>query len=450
MRTARWSLAAALLLTAAVRAEPPAAPDTADDEKVLKEAGIKADGPALVEFFRKRVPAEVTPERLAALVKQLGDDDFAVREKATDGLKALGARALPALRRALQDADPEVRRRAQDCVNVATSESAAARTAAAARVIAARKPAGAAAALVAFLPFAEDDAAAEEIVSALIAVGAPGGQVDPAVSGALSDREPARRAAAALLLGRHGSAEQKAAVRKLLGDPDPAIRLRAAEGLLAGREKAAVPVLLALLAEAPADVAGRADDLLNRAAGDAAPSVSLGEGREQRAKCRAAWEAWWKANEAKLDLAKADVDLQEVNPMSRAKETARRMMDAWFVKGDLTTARRLTDAPFTIAGGMAFPTRQDLDKFIEEVRERNKARTATLTYRQAVTVEEYLRSRGHSDAEATELAKVRKAEVRVVYMDIAYDNHKETYGVYVRLSGGRARVFGLGMVRDGK
>src|SRR5690349_13816567 len=134
MPTARWPAAAALLLAAAVvRAEPPAAPDTADDEKLLKQAGVGSDGPALVEFFRKRVPAEVTQEQLAALVKQLGDDDFAAREKATEGLKALGARALPALRRALQDADPEVRRRAQDCVGGIVTESAASRTAAAAR-----------------------------------------------------------------------------------------------------------------------------------------------------------------------------------------------------------------------------------------------------------------------------------------------------------------------------
>lgn len=128
MRTPRWPLAAALLLTAAAaRAEPPAAPDTAADERLLKEAGVKADGPALVEFFRKRVPPDVSPERLAALVKQLGDDDFDAREKASAALKALGARALPALRRAAGDADPEVKRRAQECLDAAVNGAAAAR-----------------------------------------------------------------------------------------------------------------------------------------------------------------------------------------------------------------------------------------------------------------------------------------------------------------------------------
>ncbi len=455
MRTSRWPLAAALLLAVAVsRAEPPAVPDIADDEKLLKDAGVKTDGPALVEFFRKRVPAEVTPEKLAEMVEHLGDDDFNVREKASATLRALGIRALPALRRAAASSDAEVRRRAEDCIAAAVSGATAARTGAAARVLAARKPAGTAAALVGYLPFAEDEVAAEEIVGALVAVGAPGGKVDPAVSDALADREPARRAAAALLLGRHGSAEQKAAVRKLLADADAAIRLRAAQGLLAGREKAAVPALLALLSEAPIDVAGQAESLLQRAAGEAAPATSLGEGKEQRAKCRAVWEAWWKERASKIDLAKADVDLQVVNPTVLAKETVRRMMDAWFL-GDVATAKRLSEAPFTIGGLQKFETREKVDQFLDEVHERIKVKKPALTYRQVVGVDEYLRAadRMGGDGEAGELAKLRKAELRVVYVDLAYNGRKaESFGVYVRVSTGRPRVLGLGSVesRGGK
>ncbi|HKI38452.1 MAG TPA: HEAT repeat domain-containing protein [Gemmataceae bacterium] len=447
MHTPRWPLAlVVLLLAAAVRAEPPAALDTAADEKLLREAGVKTDGPALVEFFRKRLPAEVTPEKLAAFVKQLGDESFDVREKASADLRALGVRALPALRRAAEDPDAEVKRRAEDCIAATVSGDAGARTAAAARLLAARKPAGAAAALVGHLPFAEDDAASDEIVRALIAVGAPDGKVDAAVSDALSDKDPARRAAAALLLGRHGSAEQKAAVRKLLADADLAIRLRAAQGLLANREKAAVPVLLALLGEAPTDVARQAEDLLNRAGGEAAPAVTLGESKEQRAKCRAAWEGWWKEKESKLDLAKADVDLQVINPAALAKETARKMMDAWFLKKDVATAKRLSDAPFSIGGTQKFETRAKVDQFLDEVQQRFKDKKGTgITYRQAVTVDEYLRdtNRTFAEQEAGELAKLRKAELRVVYVDLAYDGRKEAFGVYVRVSGS-PRVLGLG------
>jgi hypothetical protein len=446
MRTSCWPLAAALLLTAAVaHAEPPVVPDTADDEKLLTDAGVKTDGPALVEFFRARVPADVTPEKLAEMVKQLGDDDFEVREKASAALRGLGVRALPALRRAAAGSDAEVRRRAEDCIAATVSGTTAARTGAAARVLAARKPTGGAAALVRYLPFAEDEMAAEEIVGALVAIGAPDGKVDPAVSDALTDREPVRRAAAALLLGRHGSAEQKATVRKMLADADAAIRLRAAQGLLAGREKVAMPALLALLTEAPIDVARQAEDLLQRAAGEAAPATNLGDGKEQRAKCRTDWETWWKEREPKIDLAKADVDLQVVNPAVIAKVTVRRMMDAWFL-GDVATAKRLSEAPFSIGGQQKFETREKVDQFLDEVQGRIKMRKPALTYREVVTVDEYLRntSRSGAKAESDELAALRKVELRVVYMDLGYDGRKESFGVYVRIATGRARVLGLG------
>jgi hypothetical protein len=286
--------------------------------------------------------------------------------------------------------------------------------------------------------------AAEEIVGALVAVGAPGGKPDPAVGDALTDREPARRAAAALLLGRHGSAEQKAAVRKLLADADPAIRFRAAQGLLAGREKAAVPPLLALLGEAPIDVARQAEDLLLRAAGEGGPSVGLGETTQQRTKCRDAWETWWKEREPKIELAKADVDLQVVNPTVLARETARKMMDAWFL-GDVGTAKRLSEAPFTIGGVQKFDTRAQVDQFFDEVHGRIKPKKPGLTYREVVTVDEYLRVPGRmgGGGEAGELAKLRKADVRVIYVDLAYDGRKESFGVYVRVTG-RPRVLGLG------
>jgi WD40 repeat protein len=48
-----------------------------------------------------------------ALVRQLGADSFAEREEATRALQKLGARALPALRKAMRSPDIEVRRRAQ-------------------------------------------------------------------------------------------------------------------------------------------------------------------------------------------------------------------------------------------------------------------------------------------------------------------------------------------------
>src|SRR5262249_60389657 len=55
--------------------------------------------------------------KMAELVGQLGDRSFRKRGEATRGLTALGATALPALRRAAAaSADPEVRQRAATLV----------------------------------------------------------------------------------------------------------------------------------------------------------------------------------------------------------------------------------------------------------------------------------------------------------------------------------------------
>jgi tetratricopeptide (TPR) repeat protein len=58
--------------------------------------------------------AEPTEEDVARAVKQLGDDSFAVREKASAELLKIGWAAKPALRRALQSEDKETARRASE------------------------------------------------------------------------------------------------------------------------------------------------------------------------------------------------------------------------------------------------------------------------------------------------------------------------------------------------
>jgi hypothetical protein len=87
----------------------------------------------------------------------------------------------------------------------------------------------------------------------------------------------------------------------LLNDPEPRVRLAAAEGLLAGRERAAVPALIAALAEGPPELAERAESLLLRLAGEKAPA-SGGDVRTRRE----AWARWWANNGARIDLARLE------------------------------------------------------------------------------------------------------------------------------------------------
>jgi hypothetical protein len=59
-------------------------------------------------------PPRAAPEEIARWVKELGDNDFATREKAARKLWAAGEAAEPALRQAANSEDPEVKRRAGD------------------------------------------------------------------------------------------------------------------------------------------------------------------------------------------------------------------------------------------------------------------------------------------------------------------------------------------------
>src|SRR5207302_6660719 len=138
--------------------------------------------------------------------------------------------------------------------------------------------------------FADDPRVQEAILDALVVLTPPGKKPDPALVKALEDASPVRRAAAAHALGRNRDAALQTSVRRLLKDADVQVRLRAAQGLVFGHDRAALPVLVALLAEVPLGQAWQVEDLLYRVAGEQAPAVSVGDGSpEARAQCRAGW-----------------------------------------------------------------------------------------------------------------------------------------------------------------
>jgi hypothetical protein len=435
------SAAPLLVLALLLPAAEPAAPDPAD-EVLLKGAGLGVDGPALLEFFRKRTVNPQDEKRAAELVKRLGDDQYALREKATRDLKALGPAALPALRRAAQDSDAEVKRRARDCLSSIETGLRPELVAAAARLLAARGPAGAAPALLAYLPGAPDAEAEEEGQVALLALTAKEGKPGPAVVAALEDKAPSRRGAAALAVGRSGTDAQRRAVRRLLADPDPKVRLLAARGLLAARDKEAVPAVIDLLTVAP--LAARAEDVLLALAADAAPKAALGEDEASRGKCRDAWRAWWEARRDTLDLARADLDPLHFDPTRQASEAGRRFMEALF-KGDADAARRLATVPFVVGNSQRFTKPEEVAKFAGEVKGRVDGQKYTWKADRTVRGEEFFRASGERDRKA--LAEVPQQELRVFYAQITgADKPVEWVVVFVRTGAGRARVVGVDSV----
>ncbi len=299
-------LAAVALLAFAAPTRAAEPDEAAADEQVLRAAKVGTDGPALLEFFRQRVGSEATRARARDLVKQLGDDSFDLREKASAGLVALGRPALPALAEAQKDSDAEVSRRATDCARQIENDGGPALTSVALRRLAALKPAGAAEVLLDYLPLADSEGLTDDLRAALAAVAMPDGKADAVLVRALADESAPRRAAAAEALCRAGAKPQRDALLKLLADKDPGVRLRVALGLLAMKERQAVPVLIDVLRDLDREHGWEADEALRRLAGPAAPDDAGEGGAAARAKYRDAWLAWWKKDGEKVDLAKYD------------------------------------------------------------------------------------------------------------------------------------------------
>jgi HEAT repeat protein len=281
----------------------------AADEATCKEAGLRTDGPALLAFFRSRTPTASAQAELAAKVRQLGDRSFRIRERASEQLVAAGQLALPLLREALHDPDLEIVRRAERCLQRIEGHSDSPLILAAARLLAVRRPPEATGVVVDYLTAVDDDVVEDELITTLGAIGISEGKPEPRLLAALTDRAPVRRSAAALVLGRSADAAQRKLVQPLLADPQARVRLRAAQGLIDGKDKEGIPVLVALLSEAPPALAWQAEEMLYRIAGEQSPPVSIGAGNDaQRRKCREAWTAWWNGQRHLIDLNKLKLE----------------------------------------------------------------------------------------------------------------------------------------------
>ncbi len=160
------------------------------------------------------------------------------------------------------------------------------RLAAALRLLALRKPAGADQALLEYVAWAEEDGPSDDVLAALLAVGLKDAAPTPAVRTALADRSAACRAGAAYVVGKAAS-EHRKALAALLTDSSDFVRFHAAAALLVGGDRQAVPVLIDAAGDGSLSLALRAQELLLIAAGDSAPSVSLGSDAEARRTCSA-------------------------------------------------------------------------------------------------------------------------------------------------------------------
>jgi HEAT repeat protein len=256
---------------------------------------------SMLKYFRDRTP-NIDPDTIADIVELLGSKTFRVRQKAESDLIKLRGLSIPHLERALKDPDLEVRRRAERCLESIRSAPEAPLSAAWVRLLGLRRPADAAKILLAFVAFADADSVVEEARQTLRLLVKDNRSVVAVLRTGLSEKSPQRRGLAAEVLAEFGGPEHLPALRKLLGDFEPLVRLRVAMGLALRQEREAIPILIDLLGMLPLEQAWPVEDSLRRIAGSKAPVVPLDETQAARQGCRTAWSTWWKELGGKSDL----------------------------------------------------------------------------------------------------------------------------------------------------
>ena len=278
------------------------------DIETIKAANLPFDGKALLEFYKKHTVSDENRTRLAALIKQLGEDDFDRREEASDEIEKFGVAAIGLLRQAERSGDIEIMRRCERCLKNIEKVPTRTLASAAARLLAELKTEGTSEVLLNYLPLSEDESVADDVRLALAAVAMSNGKADPVLQQALDVKENVKRGAAAEAFARGGDKTVRDQMRKRLEkETDAEIRLRIAMALVtAAKDKGVVETMIKTMPDAPFEIGWRAEEILVRLAGDKGPTNSFSGDRVSKDKAATEWSTWWKANEKDVDLAKLD------------------------------------------------------------------------------------------------------------------------------------------------
>lgn len=296
-----------ILLAAPVVAQPmpmlPGTPMTSDlspEEQTVKAAQLPLTGPGLVGFFKQRSQRAAEEGLIKELIKQLGDKDGAVRDKAFGGLVQFGSLAVPLLRQSAAAVDDaNVSGRARDCLRLIEGDDSAALVIAAAQLLGRKGGDGSVEALLAYLPFADNPKVHQEVEAVLGELAMHGGKLNPALVRALKDSAAGIRAAAASAICQSGDAAARAEVKPLLKDPRPVVRLRAALGLARRSDAEAIPVLIDLLAELPDEHRTQCEEFLTELAGEWKVEAPQGRSPILQRLQREVWSGWWKGTDGK-------------------------------------------------------------------------------------------------------------------------------------------------------
>jgi hypothetical protein len=397
---------------------------------------------ALLDYFHRLTLSAADMDRLAATIARLESPAYKEREKANAALVQEGPRALPMLRQALAGATLEKRMRLEKCIKALDDPRLVEAAIDAVQRLQATAPPGAEAVLFAYAPFAPDEVI-DEVLEALCRLAGRTGKADPRYLAALDDPVPARRAAAAVVVGAFGTAAERDRVRKLLTDDDAGVRLRAAHGLLLARDTSGIAVLIALVAEPDNAVAERAEILLATLADGDGPKDVLTD----RAKRVAAWRAWWAERERSLDLTRSAVPLGHADGPRQAGRVAEEFFKG-LMTNDLPLLSRSTDFPFNLSHQQLFATREAFEGFYAGVLQNNFQNSKGVYKARVVRVLDAAEQQRlcTTDRDKEYVKQIGRGRAWFVQLILNYGQaagQVERYTVVVRVSGGRVRVAGF-------
>lgn len=214
------------------------------DVETLREAGVKPDAAGLRAYLKQFIPSASDAARVAQLIKDLGGEEFKVRQAATKALAALPVFPREALEKAALDDDPEVRNRAKGLLELGENQGQRTHEAALA-VFARQKIKALAAEVLAAGAHCPKSDRSRIVTKALVAT------VTPADTGMLRKelRSDAlwRRLAAATALDHLLAAKADKDLLALLKDPNDSVRLTAGRLLINRENRAGLVSLTELL-----------------------------------------------------------------------------------------------------------------------------------------------------------------------------------------------------------
>lgn len=278
------------------------------DLELIHRAGLSRNPKSFIEYIQKHALSTKDRERLEVHLNKLGHRSWAQREQASEFFVSTGRPALAFLNDASHSADKEIARRAERAREAILAQPHAETMQAVIRLLVSMNTHEAIPALFDYLPWATEDTEVRLLFDALVKLGLKNKQPRNSILEKRTAPQVRVRAAVAYVLGKSKPLPHRP-LKQLLYDLQPEVRFHAAEALIKGGDKHAVPVMIALLREMPTPMCCKVEDILYQLDNsEDTPDSLQNYSQRERERAAKAWSNWWQTHEAKIDIASVNFE----------------------------------------------------------------------------------------------------------------------------------------------